>query len=333
MKFTLKVLGVLLGLVVLGPLLMGLIMKGLAADVPPPGKLVDVGGHRLHIYCLGSQRGSPPVLIEAGLGVSSSYYHWIQTNLARSTKVCTYDRAGLGWSDASTRPRELGDVVEQLHTLLDKSGFERPFVLAGHSIGAIVMREYVSRYPSEVAGLAFLDGSHPDQTRTLGLENLDLKAQAEQGISIYRLLVRSGLSRLYDPALTPLKAAFPKHIFAELQYTTDRSYFDTVLAEYDGLAPHTDRPRPNDNFGDRPTVVVQAGETWDPAALPESVDAAKVAAGWSKLQQDTASLSTKGRYVVVKSANHMSLIHDRTYANEAADLIREVLKAASAGAS
>ena len=216
----------------------------------------------------------------------------------------------------STRPRELGDVVEQLHTLLDQSGFERPFVLAGHSIGAIIMREYVARYPGDVVGLAFLDGSHPDQARRLGLENLDLKAEAEQGISIYRLLVRSGLSRLYDPALTPVKAAFPKHIFAELQYTTDRSYFDTVLAEYDGLAPYTDRPRPNDNFGDRPTVVIQAGETWDPATLPDNMDAAKVAAGWSKLQQDTATLSTKGRYVVVKNANHMSLIHDQAYANE-----------------
>jgi pimeloyl-ACP methyl ester carboxylesterase len=329
MKRALKVVGVLLGLAVLGPLLTGLIMKGLAADVPPPGKLVDVGEHRLHIYCLGSQRGSPAVLIEAGLGVSSSYYHWIQANLARSTKVCTYDRAGLGWSDPSTRPRVLGDVVEQLHTLLDESGFERPFVLVGHSIGAIIMREYVARYPSDVVGLAFLDGSHPDQTRALGLENLDLKAEAEQGISIYRLLVRSGLSRLYDPALTPVKATFPKHIFAELQYTTDRSYFDTVLAEYDGLAPYTDRPRPNDNFGDRPAVVIQAGETWDPATLPDNMDAVKVAAGWSKLQQDTATLSTKGRYVVVKNANHMSLIHDQAYANEAAELIRDVIKASS----
>src|SRR5690606_4882906 len=88
MKTALKVVGVLLGLVILVPLLAGLVMKGLAADEPPPGQLVDVGGHKLHIYCTGTDRGLPPVLIEAGLGLNSAYYHWIQTKLARSTKVC-----------------------------------------------------------------------------------------------------------------------------------------------------------------------------------------------------------------------------------------------------
>ncbi len=323
----LKIVGGLLALVVLGPLLTGLMLKGFAPDIPPPGKLVDVGGHRLHIYCMGSQRDVPPVLIEAGLGVSSSYYHWLQINLARSTRVCTYDRAGLGWSDASNRPRELGDVVEQLHTLLQSSGFERPFVLAGHSIGAIIGREYVARYPSDVVGLAFLDGSHPEQTRIMGLENADQKTQMESGLRMYRLMVSSGLSRLYDPALAPLEGTFPKHILAELQYTNDRSYFDTVLAEYEGLVPHTNRPRPDDTFGDRPTVVVQAGETWDPATLPDTVDAARVAKAWPQLQKETAALSSRGRYAIVKGADHMSLIHDRVYADQAADLIREVLGA------
>ncbi len=328
MKLALKIVGGVLALVILGPLLAGLVLKGLAAAIPPPGKLVDVGGHRLHIYCLGVRGDAPPVLIEAGLGMSSSYYHWLQTNLARSTKVCTYDRAGLGWSDPSNRPREPGDVVGQLHTLLDATGFERPFVFAGHSIGAILLREYVARYPEDVAGLAFLDGSHPDQTRALGLENVDQKAATEQAMKMYRLMVRLGLSRLYDPMLTPVKSEFPQRIFSELQYTADRSYFDAVLAEYDGLVPHTNRPRPVDDFGDRPTVVIQAGETWDPAMLPEGVDAAKVAAEWPKLQQATAALSTRGRYAVVRNATHMSLIHNQTYANQAADLIRGVLEAA-----
>lgn len=325
MKSVLKVVGGLLALVVLVPLLTGLILKALTPDIPPPGKLVDVGRHRLHIYCMGSRRDVPPVLIEAGLGVSSSYYHWLQINLARSTKVCTYDRAGLGWSDASDRPRELGDVVEQLHTLLQASGFERPFVFAGHSIGAIIAREYVARYPSDVMGLAFLDGSHPEQTRTMGLDNADQKVQMESGLRMYRLMVSTGLSRLYDPGLAPLDGSFPKQILEELRYTNDHSYFDTVLAEYEGLVPHTDRPRPNDTFGDRPTVVVQAGETWDPATLPDTVDVARVAKAWPQLQKETAALSTRGRYAIVKGENHMSLIHDRVYADQVADLIREVL--------
>lgn len=330
MKTALKIVGGLLGLVILVPLLTGLIMKGIGPAVPPPGKLVDVGGHKLHIYCEGSLHGSPPVLIEAGLGVSSSYYHWIQANLARSTKVCTYDRAGLGWSDGDKRPRELGDVVEQLHTLLEKTGFERPYVLAGHSIGAIILREYVARYPSEVAGLAFLDGSHPNQTQALGLEKIDMKTEVEKGLKMYRLMVDLGLNRLYDPALAEVKSEFPTPILAQLRYTTDDSYFDAVSAEYEGLVPHTNLPRPNDNFGDRPTVVIQAGATWDPASLPPTVDVARVEAGWPKLQQETAALSTRGKYAVVKNASHMSLVHDEAYANQAADLIREVLEACAA---
>jgi pimeloyl-ACP methyl ester carboxylesterase len=326
MKTALKVVGVLLGLVILVPLLAGLVMKGLAADEPPPGQLVDVGGHKLHIYCTGTDRGLPPVLIEAGLGLNSAYYHWIQTKLARSTKVCSYDRAGLGWSEESNRPRELGDVVEQLHILLDATDFERPFVFAGHSIGAIILREYVARHPDEVAGLAFLDGSHPDQTRALGLESLYHREDTESGLKMYRLMVRLGLSHLYDPSLTPMKSAYPESIFSQLQYTADGSYFDAVLAEYDGLVPYTNRARPEDTFGDRPTVVIQSGKTWDQDMLPDTVDAARLSTGWPILQKETAALSTRGRYVAVENATHMSLVYDEGHANEAAELIGEVLQ-------
>jgi len=324
MKSILKVAGGLLALVLLGPLLVGLAMKGISADIPAPGRLVDVGGHKLHMHCSGKSSGLPPVLIEAGLGVSSSYYHWLQVGLERTTRVCTYDRAGLGWSEESGRPRELGDVVAQLHTLLDATGFERPFVFAGHSVGALIAREYVARYPEEVAGLAFLDGSHPDQTRVMGLEKFDIKTEAEKGLRMYRFLVRSGLSRLYDPMLAPVKSAFPAEIFAQLRYTNDGPYFGAALAEYEGLVPYSNRPRPNDDFGDRPTVVIQAG-TLDQAALADSVDAAKIAAGWPKLQKDTAALSTRARYVVVDHATHTSLVHDEAFANETVGLIREVL--------
>lgn len=330
-KSVLKVVGGFLALLVLGPLLVGLAMKGLSADIPPPGRLVDVGGHRLHIHCSGESRGAPPVLIEAGLGVSSPYYHWLQVDLARTTRVCTYDRAGLGWSEESGRPRELGDVVEQLHTLLDESGFDRPFVFAGHSIGALIGREYVARYPDEVAGLAFLDGSHPDQTRALGLESFDAQAEAEKGLMLYRFMVKSGLSRLYDPMLAPLKQAFPAEVLAQLRYTTGESYFRALGAEYDGLEPHTNRPRPEDDFGDRPTVAIEAG-TWETAALPDAIDAATIATGWPKLQARTAALSTRGRHAVVADATHMSLIHDRTYAGEAAELIRQVVREAASPA-
>jgi hypothetical protein len=145
---------------------------------------------------------------------------------------------------------------------------------------------------------------------------------------MYRAMVGTGLSRLYDPSLTPMKAEYPKSVFEELQYTADGSYFDAVLAEYDGLVPLTNRARPRDDFGDKPTIVIQAGKTWDASELPESIDPAKIAAGWPELQKETAALSTRGRYVVVEHATHMSLIYDEAYANQAADFIRELLNTA-----
>ncbi len=328
-KFTfwLKATGLGVLILVLGVLLVGWLMKALAPDVPPPGQLVDVGGFRLHIHCSGQLRGAAPVLIEAGLGVSAAYYHWIQEGLEPSTKVCSYDRAGLGFSEESHRSREPAEIVRQLHVLLEKAGFERPFVFAGHSIAGILIREYVSQYPDEVAGVAFLDGSNPDQTRALGLEKIDVKAQAERGLKVYRMLVNSGLSRLYDPALAPVRPFFPETVIDELQYTARDRQFDAVLAEFDGMGPYTNRPRPADDFGDRPTVAIQAGEKWDPSVIPPGVDVEKVSAGWSSLQRQNAALSTRGRYVVVKDSNHMSLVYDQKYAAQAVGLIREVLKA------
>src|SRR5512133_3761126 len=129
-----------------------------AADArayPQPGQMVDVGGYRLHIHCTGS--GSPTVVIESGWGDSSAVWGWVQPEVARTTRVCAYDRAGMGWSEASSQPRNAREFAKELHTLLVNAKEPGPYVLVGHSMGGFTVIVYAHDYQSEVAGLVLLD--------------------------------------------------------------------------------------------------------------------------------------------------------------------------------
>jgi pimeloyl-ACP methyl ester carboxylesterase len=132
-----------------------------AKDNPPPGKLVDVGGHRLHITCMGE--GSPTVVLEAGLSCTSLDWSHVLPAIAQFTRVCAYDRAGCGWSDPGPWPRTGQTIVNELHTLLDEGGVTGPLVLVGHSYGGLLVRLYASYYPDAVAGLVLVDAAHEDQ--------------------------------------------------------------------------------------------------------------------------------------------------------------------------
>ncbi len=127
----------------------------------PDVNRVDVGGYRLYLQCIGA--GSPTVVLEAGLGSPSEVWGLVQPGVARFTRVCAYDRAGVGGSDAGPRPRTSGTIVAALHTLLRRAGVGGPYVLVGHSIGGFHARLYAHRYPREVAGMVLVDASHPDQ--------------------------------------------------------------------------------------------------------------------------------------------------------------------------
>jgi pimeloyl-ACP methyl ester carboxylesterase len=128
---------------------------------PPSGEMVDVGTHTLHINCLGE--GGPTVILEAAnLGMSA---HWVrvQQQLAQTTRVCAYDRAGMGWSGSGTEPRDAKQISSELHTLLKGADTEGPYVLVGHSYGGLYARMYAARYPNQVAGVVLVDSSHPEQ--------------------------------------------------------------------------------------------------------------------------------------------------------------------------
>ncbi len=130
-----------------------------ARAYPPPGELIDVGGHRLHLFCMGE--GSPTVILDALGDGTSAHWGWVQPAVAKSTRVCAYDRAGRGWSDAGPAPRDGHTLAHELHTVLANAGIEGPKVLVGHSFGAIIGRIYADLYPADVAGLVLVDPGLP----------------------------------------------------------------------------------------------------------------------------------------------------------------------------
>jgi pimeloyl-ACP methyl ester carboxylesterase len=168
-----------------------------AADAkayPPPGQMVDVGGYRLHIHCTGSS--SPTVVIETGWGDSSASWGWVQPEVAKTTRVCTYDRAGMGWSEASPQPRVAREYAKELHTLLAKANETGPYVLVGHSMGGFSVLVYAHDYPAEVSGLVLIDAQ--DLPTSNGAAPTPAPKPGEN--SLPSLLARIGLVRLLaDP--------------------------------------------------------------------------------------------------------------------------------------
>jgi len=127
---------------------------------PPPGKLVDIGGLRLHINCTGT--GSPTVVMEAGPNDSSVIWQLVQPDIGKFTSVCSYDRAGFGWSDAPNEPRSSLNIANELARLLTRAAVLGPYVLVGHDFGTLDLRVFTARHRQDVAGMVFVDSVHPD---------------------------------------------------------------------------------------------------------------------------------------------------------------------------
>jgi pimeloyl-ACP methyl ester carboxylesterase len=137
---------------------------------PPPGRLLDIGGRKLHLYCTG--KGTPTVILMAGGGAFSIDWALVQPKIAESTRVCSYDRAGLAWSDPGPADETVEQTIHDLHTLLRAAGEKAPYLLVGASVAGIFIQAYQRAFPDEVAGLVFSNSSNRIGTMVHGKAGL-----------------------------------------------------------------------------------------------------------------------------------------------------------------
>jgi pimeloyl-ACP methyl ester carboxylesterase len=244
----------------LGLLLMGYIfepgVEALEAKAyPPPGELVDVGGYRLHINCTGS--GSPTVVIEAGWGDWSTAWGLVQPEVAKATRVCTYDRAGTGWSDAGPLPRDATQFAKELHTLLQNAHIPGPYVLAGHSLGGLPVRVFTGLYPSEVAGVVLIDSMTPEQFTQLPAEQQSQPTSQSGPLSLPAMLARLGVVRvLAKPlGLVPSKAPDAEAAYSRVVRTQN---VQAYISEGEGMPASGAEAGAVKTFGDLPLIVLTA---------------------------------------------------------------------------
>jgi len=205
-----------------------------APPFPPPGKLVDVGGWRLHLNCTGETKPQQPtVILEAGIGDFSVEWSLVQPGVANFARVCSYDRADDGWSDYGPSPRTMHQIVYELHTLLTKAEEKPPYVLVGHSYGGWLVQLYTSTYPSEVKGLVLIEAGTSDPLRVLGDGKPVRSSQLVTGKPIPAV-------KTSDPVV---ESEIPSSIMTQL-LTAARQFAPRANeAPRDKLPPHAQRMR------------------------------------------------------------------------------------------
>jgi pimeloyl-ACP methyl ester carboxylesterase len=286
------------------------------SSYPAPGQLIDMGGYRLHINCVGT--GSPTVILEAG-GISfSSEWYWVQQQIAPTNRVCAYDRAGNGWSDPSPTPRTSQGIVQELHTLLEKAGIGTPVVLAGHSYGGVINRIYAQTYPADVSGIVLVDTAFIlPNTFTSDADWLDWKRSNDVLQVAVWAMIRTGVYRL-SIADAVRGWGYPPEVAAELTAlrSSDQS-FDTYYAEGTGERRElTEQSKAAENLGSLPLMILWA----DHPALSISDEARYVG-----FQDAVAGYSSTSEVRYVTGSDHGSIIGNQQYAQQVSAAIRDVI--------
>ncbi len=277
----------------LGLLLIGYIYEPIAeaADAkayPPPGQLVDVGGYRLHINCIGT--GIPTVVIGAGLGDwSTTWGGYVQPEVAKTTRVCTYDRAGMGWSEPGPLPRDAAQNAKELHTLLQNANIPGPYVMVGHSLGGLVVRVFVHDYSSEVVGVVLIESMNPKQLT----QSPTVQSQSEsrsQPFSFQAMLARFGVARLLvklpgiAPSVPPSESAYyPLYVRPQNFQATDNESQGMPAAGVQAAAVK--------NFGDLPLIVLTARLDNNPP-------------NWQAWQTELLQLSSNSQQLFAENSGH-----------------------------
>lgn len=280
---------------------------------PQIGKSVDIGGRSLNIFCSGA--GGPTVVFESGGDAPGLEWQPIQTEVANFTQACWYDRAGIGWSDPGPYPRTSAAIAKDLHELLKQAGVPPPYALVGASFGGLNARVYSGMYPNEVAALVLVDSAHEDES--LRAPKFYLGRTAPHWLwhplcFAYEAAAFVGLIRLTESSPSPNTNPAQmnrEEIIAALR-RQPKSVINNISTGI--VIPESyDQARSVHDLGDRPLIVLTAGQPFDFGDPELNRQAAAYQQVWiHEIQASLAHLSTRGRQILAPNSNHATIPPD-----------------------
>ncbi len=293
--------------------------EGSAPPLSPPGKLIDIGGWRLHLNCTGTRGAQAPlVILEPGIGDFSVEWSLVQPEVAKTARVCSYDRAGDGWSEIGPHPRTFKQIGYELHTLLDRAGERPPYVMVGQSYGGWLVRTYRTSYPSEVAGIILVDAGEDDPERLMPDGSVGRASMLAKGIAVPPIQT-SGPLRIADIPAGAL-AAMRRGIAASVPHANDpprdllpedaKKMRTWALAQIGHIVAGVNpvgvaeiallRKERLDNrhiYGDMPLIVITRGN-------PESDSTPAQEEEHRAAHKAIASASRRGRWLIAERSGH-----------------------------
>lgn len=278
-RILLGLVGLLVCALGMGAFYQWLVTRRELAANPPPGRLVDIGGHRLHIWCTGT--GTPAVILDSGLGGSFVDWGKVQPGVAEFTQVCSYDRAGMGYSDKGPAPRTSRRIADELATLLERANIAGPVVLAGASIAGFNVRVFASERSDRVAGLVLVDASHENQ-----------RAQIPAMAPFVPFLSTIGFFRFADLSFGQPPASLAPDLRNSARVTGFRtSSYQAAASELLNVEESKAQIRATRRKLSIPLIVIIAGRNTDPE--------------WRDMQRDQAGLSERGCQIIAVGSGHV----------------------------
>ena len=303
---------------------------------PPEGKMVDGGGHLIHIHVMG--KGGPAVIMENGSGDFSFVWSLVQPEVSKFTTAVTYDRAGFAWSEPGPYPRSARQINFELHTALKKAGIKGPFILVGQSFGGFLVRDYAHDYPNEVIGMVLVDALNEDskiiinnqpmrirdwatgrpypEPRVIHNEMAD-KSQAENSETI-----------TYDSTLEPPLDRLPEHIRNLQIWAQNQPQFRVAVDSEMTWSPedvallYSNKGKPGFMLGDMPLIVMTRGD----GGYEGRPDSAALESERMKQQDELAHLSTNGKLIIDRNSGHNIHLEDPQAVIEAIHEVTEAIR-------
>ncbi|WP_084570598.1 alpha/beta hydrolase [Methylosinus sp. PW1] len=298
------------------------------AGLRPPGRLVAVEGHTFHLYCTGEGRRT--VILESGAGVPWLAWAWIQPAVAEVARVCSYDRAGYGWSSTSTSAMDAENVSQQLHELLKTASIPGPYILVGHSIGGAYARMFTAKFPQDVTGLVLIDATSPSVLETYAEVDLPrVEDWTPATLKIFPYLASVGAMRaVVNLGLFNLAAGLPPRSEEVAKvFLYQAAYIETTIEEYRFIPDTLKQIQHLKPQSGLPVAIVVADRF---TGLDDATEARFVR--WHQAQQrNWLAISENSSIEVIAGADHISLMTNKLHAHEVANSITKMVEKVSAG--